>query len=1007
MKTSIKTSHKDNKKNLAIIREFHLDQAWYKEKYPEVVLSLQNGQYQSCQEHFESIGQKKLYSPSPYFCSSYYARQSMFQMRRPEWEVIEDYIRYGAAKMYSPHWLFNEHYFLDANPDVRKVKDVGNIISGYQYFIRRIRSDKNPGRPSPFFNKEYYIDQLRREVISDAFFDFIAQGNAQGISCSPFFDPDWYGSKYPEIKAAVGELSPFESCFQHYMEYGLQEGRIPFPDFDTDFYIKENPDCFEEKIDIRQAIQHFIFHGVREGRRPNRFFDTKYYLENNPEVARDLENQDFLGPFEHFLMIGIKRNFKASAPLISLAVNEDAAKALYEKRCRIQGSLAKAGRSIYIPESDKPVISAIIPVVNHFDFTVNLLRQLELFAKANPANFLEVIVVDNGSLDDTLGLAEYVSGIKLLRFEKAMGYPGACNAGARIARGQILLFLNNDIEVLPGSLERVVEIFDSVPNVAATGGKIIKFNGVLQEAGGIVWNDGSTWGYGRGENPLAPRFQFQRDVDYCSGCFLAVDASLFNQLEGFDEQFSPGYYEETDLCARIWQSGRRVIYDPGIGLYHYEYASYSKGRPETIATGLIALNREKFLRKNRIFIAAHHPVSPELVDIAANRMKRSVLRVLIIEDLVPRREIGSGFCRSADIVSEFLKAGWWVTIWASHKLHGVEPIEAGLCETIYASDQEGGLNAYLLKHAKAIDLIWLCRTHNLGNCEHAIARWRSKNPNGKIVCDTEAIASVRHWLTKELSLEKQPDLNLIEQSIPQYQLQKELKGYDVVDTFVTVSELDVRLVHAVTCTAAYVLGHKIIAKPTPARFDERHDLLFCGAIHEEGAPNYDSLIWFAKKILPLLKVKLPSVKLKVIGYWRPSIPIPPMLYSDGIELIGAVDDLEPYFAQARVFVAPTRVAAGIPHKVHEAMGFGIPAVVTPILAHQLREFESDGIPGFIAACDFSPQAFANAVLLAYTDAQLWERVRVAALDALNRYCSENEFRNRFAQILNVTLGETK
>lgn len=1006
MKISIKPP-KDVKKNLTIIREFHLDQAWYKEKYPEVVLGLQSGQYQSCQEHFDSVGQKKLYSPSPYFCSSYYARQSILQTRCPEWGIIEDYIRYGATRMYSPHWLFNEHYFLDANPDVKKVKEVGNIISGYQYFIRRIRSDRNLSRPSPLFNKAYYLEQLDREVVSDAFFDFIVEGNAQGISCSPLFDPNWYSSKYPELKSAVGAFSLFESYFQHYMEYGLQEGKIPFPDFDVDYYIKENPDCMQGEGGIKQAIHHFIFHGVREGRRPNRFFDTKYYLENNPEVVRDLENHDFLGPFEHFLMVGIKKNFKASAPLINLAVNEDVAKSLYEKRCHIQSSLVKAGQVIDIPESEKPVISAVIPVMNHFDFTINLLRQFELFAKANAANFLEIIVVDNGSLDDTRELSKYVSGIKLLRFEKPMGYPSACNAGARVAQGQILLFLNNDIEILPGSLERVVEIFDSTSSIAAVGGKVIKFNGVLQEAGGIVWNDGSTWGYGRGENPLAPRFQFQRDVDYCSGCFLAVDAPLFNQLNGFNEQFSPGYYEETDLCARIWQVGRRVVYDPRIGLYHYEYASYSKGRPETIATGLMAVNKEKFFRKNRVFIAERYQFSVELVDIAANRAASNVPRVLIIEDLVPRREIGSGFCRSADIVSEFLKAGWWVTIWVTHKLQGVEPIEARLCETIYASEQEGGLNAYLLKHSKIISLIWLCRTHNLGNYDQAIARWRSGNPGGKVVCDTEAIASVRHWLTKELSRDKQPDLNLIEQSISQHQLQRELKGYDVVDSFVTVSKLDVRLVNAVTPTATHILGHKIVSRPTPAIFDDRRDLLFCGAIHEEGSPNYDSLIWFAKKIFPLLKIKLPNVKLKVIGYWRSSIPIPPMLIDDAIDLIGPVEDLEPYFAQARVFIAPTRIAAGIPHKVHESMGFGLPAVVTPILAYQLGEFACEGRSGFFAAHDFSAQAFADAVLRAYTDAQLWESVRIYALDALNQHCSESEFSNRFTRILDTTLGRLK
>lgn len=995
---------KESKKSLVMMREFRLDATWYKEKYPDSALALQSGQFQSCQEHFESIGYKKLYSPSPYFCSSYYARQSKFWERKPGWGLVEDYLRYGALNMMSPHWLFNEAYFLEAYPEVRKVKEAGNLISGYQYYIRRVGLDQKLGRPTPLFNKNYYIQQCGRELIRDPFFDFIAYGNSQGLLCSPLFDPNWYSSRYPEIKAAVGPFAPFASYFQHYMEYGLQEGKIPIPDFDSDFYLKEYPDLEQGLAGSIHPVQHFLFHGIREGRRPNRFFDTNYYLEHNPEAVKDLESGDFLGPFEHFLAVGVKKNFKASAPLINLAINEDVAKALYEKRCRIQSALVKMGRNINIPQTDSPVISAIIPVVNHFDFTINLLSQFELFAKASHANLLEIIVVDNGSSDSTLELTRYVSGIKVLRFDKPMGYPGACNAGAREARGRLLLFLNNDIEILPGSLERVVEIFDNLPEIGATGGRIIKLNGDLQEAGGIVWNDGSTWGYGRGENPLLPRFQFQRDVDYCSGCFLAVEAAIFRQLDGFGEQFAPGYYEETDLCARLWKAGRRVVYDPGIGIFHYEFASYSKGRPETIATGLMAINREKFVRNNREFIAARPRVSVEKADIAANRTRKSIPRVLIIEDLVPRREMGSGFCRSEDIVREFLQAGWWVTIWVIHKRQGIEAIDAPFCETLYADEQKGGLGAFLLKSPKSIDLIWLCRTHNLGGYAEPVMRWRAENPDSKVVCDTEAIASVRYWLMRELGQDIEPTLANIENLIPVSQLERELKGHTVADLFVAVSELDARLINLVTPASVKLLGHKMPLRPTEACFEERKDLLFCGAIHEEGAPNYDSLIWFSKRVLPLLKTRLPGIKLNVVGYWRSTVPIPPMLYDNSIELFGQIDDLTPYFAKARVFVAPTRVAAGIPHKVHESMGFGLPTVVTPILANQLGEFTSGQAPAFFAAHDFSPRAFADAVVALYTDIQAWEKVRSSALAALSVRCSADEFTNNFKQILNTVLG---
>lgn len=995
----------ESKKPLYMIREFRLVPDWYADRYPDAVLTLQSGQFRSYQDHFEALGQAKFYSPSPYFCSTYYARQSKFKDRVPKWGLIEDYLRYGAAKMLSPHWLFSEQYFLESHPEAKAVRDAGNLVSGYQHYIRRVGSDQALGRPSPLFNKAYYLEQLGRAPQRDAFYDFISQGNAQGIPCSPLFDADWYGSRYPELKAVAGQFAPFESLLQHFAEHGLHEGKLPIPDFDPEYYAKENPDIERGDWAKRPAFHHFLYKGIAEGRRPNRFFDTDYYLEHNPEVARELKTGGFLGAFEHFLAVGIKRNYKACAPLISMAVNEDAAKALYEKRCRIQGSLFKSGPVNPWPEPEAPVLSAIVPVFNHFDYTASLLQQLRLFAAANPSLGLEVIVVDNGSTDETPQLVGYMPGIKLLRFPAPMGYPAACNAGAAAARGKVLLFLNNDIEIMPGSLERIVGAFESEQDLGALGGKIIKMNCQLQEAGGIIWNDGSTWGYGRGDNPLSPRYQFRRDVDYCSGCFLAVEADLFHKLGQFDEQFSPGYYEETDLCARIWSAGRRVVYDPAISITHYEYASFSSGRPETIAVGLMARNKEKFVRKNRAFLATRPRFSPDKADSAASRSGPHMPRVLFIEDLVPRREIGSGFCRSEDMVREFLAAGWWVTIWAMNKLPGIEPVDHPLCEVVYATEQKGGLDAYLRKSPTAFALIWLCRTHNLRGYADAIARWRGEHPQGKVICDSEAVASVRPWLSKELGRGTMPDLKHIEAQIPLPQLEREMKGHIVADAFVAVSELDMKLISLVTSGPVKILGHKMPLRMTPNPFEERKDLLFCGAVHEEGSPNYDSLIWFVNRVAPILKRDLPGVKLKVVGYWRPSVPIPPMLYDDSVELIGPVNDLTPYFAKARLFVAPTRVAAGIPHKVHESMGLGLPVVVTPILDCQLQGFGSEQAPAYFAAQNFSPEAFAKAIVAAYSDAERWNRVRASAAESLDKHCSAEGFSMSFNQIMSSVLGQ--
>ena len=93
-------------------------------------------------------------------------------------------------------------------------------------------------------------------------------------------------------------------------------------------------------------------------------------------------------------------------------------------------------------------------------------------------------------------------------------------------------------------------------------------DGTLQEAGSLIWQDGSCLGYGRGDDPEQPEYMFRRDVDYCSGAFLLFRKQDFAALQGFDEAFAPAYYEESDFCIRLRKSGKRVVYDPRAVITH-------------------------------------------------------------------------------------------------------------------------------------------------------------------------------------------------------------------------------------------------------------------------------------------------------------------------------------------------------------------------------------------------------------------------------------------------------
>ncbi len=130
--------------------------------------------------------------------------------------------------------------------------------------------------------------------------------------------------------------------------------------------------------------------------------------------------------------------------------------------------------------------------------------------------------------------------------------------------------LNNDTEVQEGWLDELVQTFARDPAIGIAGSKLLYPNGLLQESGGIVWRDGSAMNWGRNGDPDDPQYCFMRDVDYVSGAALMVERSVFEAVGGLSEEFAPAYYEDTDLCFKVRQAGRRVVVQPQSCVVHHE-----------------------------------------------------------------------------------------------------------------------------------------------------------------------------------------------------------------------------------------------------------------------------------------------------------------------------------------------------------------------------------------------------------------------------------------------------
>lgn len=287
----------------------------------------------------------------------------------------------------------------------------------------------------------------------------------------------------------------------------------------------------------------------------------------------------------------------------------------------MQPDAASLAALAMVPGSDAPTASIIVPVFNKIDYTLTCLAAL---AGCNEATPYEVIVVDDGSSDDTTTRIPAIEGVRYVRNSSNQGFIGSCNRGAALARGEFLVFLNNDTAVQPGWLDALLGTFESYRDAGLVGAKLLYPDGTLQEAGGILYNDGRGGNYGRFDAPLDPRYTHVRDVDYCSGAAVAIRKDLFDRLGGFDDRYRPAYYEDADLAMRVREAGQRVLYQPHSMVIHFEGITSGTSEGSGIKSYQVR-NREIFAQRWGDTLLRDHPQWGISLDMAVLRQRRLLL----------------------------------------------------------------------------------------------------------------------------------------------------------------------------------------------------------------------------------------------------------------------------------------------------------------------------------------------------------------------------------------------
>ena len=304
-------------------------------------------------------------------------------------------------------------------------------------------------------------------------------------------------------------------------------------------------------------------------------------------VIRNEGWHSFWSKFKSWLRQWMAEQKRAKAPPLTAAMADDwsdyrvlSQKITEAKRRRLESfrpkppqmisidedKLAAHAKSLQFPAVQDPQVSIVIPVYNNDKLTIECLTSLLGHTKNIS---YEVIVIDDGSAEKTKDVLSTIQNITYLRNPQKLGFLLSCNCAAEKARGKFLLILNNDVQFTEGWLPPLIETFSKYENVGAVSPKILYPDGRLQEAGARVKQDASSQLIGLFDAPNLPRYNYIREVEYCSDACILVETEVFRKLGGFDGDFAPTYCEDSDLCFRLRKLAKRIFYNPNSVIVHH------------------------------------------------------------------------------------------------------------------------------------------------------------------------------------------------------------------------------------------------------------------------------------------------------------------------------------------------------------------------------------------------------------------------------------------------------
>ena len=611
---------------------------------------------------------------------------------------------------------------------------------------------------------------------------------------------------------------------------------------------------------------------------------------------------------------------RASQALLYERLNEaiNAAGGLKGSIGHFYGIIQQNYPQIILPGSKSPRVSIVIPVHNKFELTYGCINSI---VNSQTDASYELIVVDDSSSDETL-LASliFMGGCSVVRTPKNEGFVGACNTGLALARGEFVLFLNNDTIVNDGWLDALVETLDRDSRIGIVGSRLLFADGVLQESGGIIWRDGSGWNWGRGENKENPLYSFMRDADYVSGAALMIRHDLVKQLNGFDELYAPAYYEDTDLCFRAREAGYRVVVQPKSTIVHLEGQSCGTSTTSGMKRYQV-VNARKFRHRWQKVLATHG-LNGQLPVREAERKVRK--RALFIDETTPTPDQDAGSNAALEHMLSLQRLGYKVVFLPADNMANIpvytERLQSLGVECWYAPFA-WSVEEYFRRNEREFDLVYIHRKANLKRYLHLVEKYVK---NTFIVFNYADIHALREL--REAELAQAPDEEI---AALNHALDAEIDLASQVDAVIVHSTHEVEVIRNRQPDArVHFVPWTFKARSEPTSPHGRKGIAFVGGFGHP--PNVDAVDWFVEDIWPSVAPRAGQHEFRIVGSKMPERF--EHLRGPTIDPVGFVADLEALLDQTMLTVAPLRYGAGLKGKVLSSLARGVPCVMTPVAA---------------------------------------------------------------------------